>query len=107
MKQELTEYELIPEDWGGSTICAAAAATSKRRNSGSLSEMVLRQQKFNKGVKSEIRTVRQEGLVIEAELDKGKGSVATVLCFRKVLCQCRRCNRGRKRTWSRSCDDGR
>ena len=76
VKQELTEYELIPEDWGGSTIfCPVSAHTHEGIDN--LLEMIL--------LTSEVLELkanpnrRARGLVIEAELDKGKGPVATVL----------------------------
>ncbi|MCU6695794.1 translation initiation factor IF-2 [Laedolimicola ammoniilytica] len=82
VKQELTEYELIPEDWGGSTIfCPVSAHTHEGIDN--LLEMIL--------LTSEVLELkanpnrRARGLVIEAELDKGKGPVATVLVQKGTL----------------------
>lgn len=74
--QELTEYELIPEDWGGSTIFVNISAL-KNEGIDDLLEMVL--------LVSEVEELKANpkanatGTVIEAELDKGRGSVATLL----------------------------
>jgi len=76
IKQELTEYELIPEDWGGDTICVEVSA-KKKQNIEGLLEMVL--------LVAEMRDLkanpnkRASGTVIESKLDKGRGPVATVL----------------------------
>ena len=76
IKQELTEYGLIPEDWGGDTICVEVSA-KKKQNIDGLLEMVLlvaemRDLKANPNRKA-------KGTVIESKLDKGRGPVATVL----------------------------
>ena len=76
IKQELTEYDLIPEDWGGDTICVEVSAKQKINIEGLL-EMVLlvaemRELKANPNRKA-------KGTVIESKLDKGRGPVATVL----------------------------
>ncbi len=74
--QELTEYELVPEAWGGDTICVPVSAL-KHENIDTLLEMVL--------LVAEMRDLKAnpnrlaKGTVIEAKLDKGRGSVATVL----------------------------
>ncbi len=76
IKQELTEYGLVPEDWGGDTICVEISA-KKRMNIEDLLEMVIlvadmRDLKANPNRKA-------KGTVIEAKLDKGRGPVASVL----------------------------
>ncbi len=82
VKQELTEYELIPEDWGGSTIFAPVSAKT-HEGIDNLLEMVL--------LTSEVLELkanpnrRARGLVIEAKLDKGRGPVATVLVQKGTL----------------------
>ncbi|MBQ7095231.1 MAG: translation initiation factor IF-2 [Clostridia bacterium] len=74
--QELTEHELVPEAWGGDTICVPVSAL-KHENIDTLLEMVL--------LVAEMRDLKAnpnrlaKGTVIEAKLDKGRGSVATVL----------------------------
>ena len=76
IKQELTEYELVPEEWGGSTICVPISAKFNQ-NIDELLEMVtlvadMKELKANPNR-------RAKGTVIEARLDKGRGPVATVL----------------------------
>ena len=76
IKQELTKYDLVPEEWGGDTICVPVSAL-KRTGIQDLLEMVL--------VVTEVKELKAnpnraaKGIVIEAKLDKGKGPVATVL----------------------------
>ena len=76
VKQQLTEHGLVCEDWGGDTICVPVSA-KKQQNLDELLEMVLLQADIldlkanpNKAAK---------GTIIEAQLDKGRGPVATVL----------------------------
>ena len=76
VKQELAEYELIPEDWGGSTIFVPVSAHTGA-GIKDLLEMVLLTADVLELKANPNRKGR--GLVIEAELDKGKGPVATVL----------------------------
>ena len=82
VKQELTEYELIPEDWGGSTIFVPVSAKT-REGLDNLMEMIV--------LTSEVLELkanpnrRARGLVLEAQLDKGRGPVATVLVQKGTL----------------------
>ncbi len=76
IKQELTEYDLVPEEWGGSTICVPISAKFNQ-NIDDLLEMVtlvadMKELKANPNR-------RAKGTVVEARLDKGRGPVATVL----------------------------
>ena len=82
VKQELSEYELIPEDWGGSTIFVPVSAHTKE-GVKDLLEMVLLTADVLELKANPNRKGR--GLVIEAELDKGKGPVATVLVQKGTL----------------------
>ena len=82
VKQELTEYELIPEDWGGSTICVPVSAHTGE-GIKELLEMVLLTAEVMELKANPNRRAR--GLVIEAELDKGKGPFATVLVQKGTL----------------------
>ena len=82
VKQELTEYGLISEDWGGSTICVPVSAKS-REGISDLLDMVLLTADVLELKSNPERQAR--GLVIEAELDKGKGPVATVLVQKGTL----------------------
>lgn len=82
VKQELTEYELIAEDWGGSTIFVPVSAKTGE-GIEDLLEMILLTAEVLELKANPNRTAR--GLVIEAELDKGKGSVATVLVQKGTL----------------------
>lgn len=82
VKQELTEYGLISEDWGGSTICVPVSAKS-REGINDLLDMVLLTADVLELKSNPSRQAR--GIVIEAELDKGKGPVATVLVQKGTL----------------------
>jgi len=76
VKQELTEHELLVEEWGGSTIAVEVSA-KQRTNIDSLLEMII--------LAAEVKELRANpnkkarGSIIEAKLDKGRGPVATVL----------------------------
>ncbi|MDD6157136.1 MAG: translation initiation factor IF-2 [Lachnospiraceae bacterium] len=76
VKQELSEYELIPEDWGGSTIFCPVSAHTKE-GIDNLLEMILLTAEVLELKANPNRKAR--GLVIEAQLDKGRGAVATML----------------------------
>ena len=82
VKQELTEYELIPEDWGGSTIFVPVSAHTGE-GLDTLLEMILLSAEVLELKANPNRAAR--GLVIEAQLDKGKGSVATILVQKGTL----------------------
>ncbi|WP_313180743.1 translation initiation factor IF-2 [Lacrimispora sp.] len=82
VKQELSEYELIPEDWGGSTIFVPVSAHTKD-GIKELLEMILLTAEVKELKANPNRRAR--GLIIEAELDKGKGPVATVLVQKGTL----------------------
>ena len=82
VKQELTEYQLIPEDWGGSTVFVPVSAKT-HEGIDTLLEMVLLTAEVLE-LKANPRR-RARGLVIEAQLDKGRGPVATVLVQKGVL----------------------
>ncbi|MEE3334181.1 MAG: translation initiation factor IF-2 [Ruminococcus sp.] len=76
VKQQLTEYELIPEEWGGDVICVPVSAKTKEGLDDLLENVLL---------VAEMKELRAnpdraaKGIVIEAKLDKGRGPVATVL----------------------------
>ncbi|MDF2671999.1 MAG: infB [Clostridiales bacterium] len=76
VKQELTEYGLISEEWGGETICVPVSAKTKE-GIESLLEMILLVSEMQELNANPNRTAK--GIIIEAELDKGRGPVATVL----------------------------
>ena len=82
VKQELAEYELIPEDWGGKTVFAPVSAKSGE-GIKDLLDMVLLTADILELKANPKRKAR--GLVIEAELDKGRGPVATVLVQKGTL----------------------
>ena len=82
VKQELSEYELIPEDWGGSTIFVPVSAHTGE-GIDNLLEMILLTAEVSELKANPKRRAR--GLVIEAELDKGKGPVATILVQKGTL----------------------
>lgn len=76
VKQELTEFQLLAEDWGGETICVPVSAATKD-GIDTLLEMIT--------LVAELKELRANpnknarGVIIEAQLDKGRGPVATVL----------------------------
>ena len=76
VKQELAEHELIPEDWGGETIMVPVSAKQKLGIS-ELLEMILLVAEVKELKANPNRDAR--GVIIEAQLDKGRGPVATVL----------------------------
>ncbi len=82
VKQELSEYELIAEDWGGSTIFVPVSAHTKE-GIEELLEMIILASEVKELKANPNRNAR--GLVIEAQLDKGKGPVATVLVQKGTL----------------------
>ncbi len=82
VKQELSEYELIPEDWGGSTIFVPVSAHT-HEGIDNLLEMILLTAEVMELKANPKRLAR--GLVIEAQLDKGRGAVATVLVQKGTL----------------------
>ena len=82
VKQELSEHQLIPEDWGGSTIFCPVSAHTKE-GIENLLEMVLLTAEVMELKANPKRKAR--GLVIEAQLDKGRGAVATVLVQKGTL----------------------
>ena len=76
IKQELTQYELVPEEWGGDVICVPVSALTGMGLDDLLENLLLvadmKELKANPNR-------RAKGLVLEAKLDKGRGPVATVL----------------------------
>ncbi len=76
VKQELVEYGLVSEDWGGDTICVPVSAVSKE-GIDNLLEMIILVAEM-KELKANPNK-RARGNIIEAQLDKGRGAVATVL----------------------------
>ena len=82
VKQELSEYQLIPEDWGGNTIFVPVSAHT-REGIDTLLEMILLTAEMCELKANPNRNAR--GLVIEAQLDKGRGAVATVLVQKGTL----------------------
>lgn len=82
VKQELTEYELVAEDWGGDTIFVPVSAHTKE-GINQLLEMILLTAEVSELKANPNRNAR--GIVIEAELDKGRGPVATILVQKGTL----------------------
>ena len=76
VKQNLTKYDLVPEEWGGDTICVPVSALTKQ-GIEELMEMVLLVADVKELKANPNR--RAKGIVIESKLDKGRGPVATVL----------------------------
>lgn len=82
VKQELAEYELLAEDWGGDTVFVPVSAHTGE-GLDQLLEMVLLTAEMNELKANPNRKAR--GVVIEAKLDKGRGPVATVLVQKGIL----------------------
>ncbi len=82
VKQELSEYELIPEEWGGSTVFVPVSAKAGT-GVDDLLEMIILTADVMELKANAHRKAR--GMVIEAELDKGRGPVATVLVQKGTL----------------------
>ena len=82
VKQELTEYGLIAEDWGGSTIFVPVSAHTEE-GIDELLEMILLTAEVHELKANPDRNAR--GIVIEAELDRGRGPVATILVQKGTL----------------------
>lgn len=82
VKQELAEYELVAEDWGGDTVFVPVSAHTKE-GIDQLLEMILLTAEMCELKANPNRKAR--GLVLEAKLDKGRGTVATVLVQKGTL----------------------
>ncbi len=82
VKQELAEHELIPEDWGGSTVFVPVSAKTGDGLSDLMEMIVLTAEMMELKANPNRRA---RGLVIEAQLDKGRGPVATVLVQKGTL----------------------
>ena len=82
VKQELSEYDLVPEDWGGNTIFVPISAKTGE-GIQDLLEMVILDTEILELKANPNRKAR--GLVIEAKIDKGRGSVATLLVQKGTL----------------------
>ncbi|MGH2735009.1 MAG: translation initiation factor IF-2, partial [Actinomycetota bacterium] len=83
VRQELTQYELVPEEWGGDTVFVDVSA-KENQNLDQLLEMIL----LTTDVQLDLRANPEalaRGVVIEAHLDKGRGPVASVLVKRGTL----------------------
>jgi translation initiation factor IF-2 len=76
IKQELTKYDLVPEEWGGDVMCVPVSALTKMGINDLLENVLLIAEV--KELKANPNR-RAKGIVIEAKLDKGRGPVATVL----------------------------
>ncbi len=80
--QQLTEYQIVPEEWGGDTIFVPVSAKTGQ-DIDTLLEMILLVAEVNEIKANPDRLA--EGVVIEGQLDKGKGAVATVLVLKGTL----------------------
>ena len=76
IKQELTKYDLVPEEWGGDIICVPVSAHTKMGIDDLLETILLVAEVKELKANPERRA---KGIVIEAKLDKGRGPVATIL----------------------------
>ena len=80
--QQLTEYEIIPEEWGGDTICVPVSA-KMHQNIDKLLESILLIAEMKELKANPNRAAK--GVVIEARLDKGRGPIATLLVQKGTL----------------------
>ena len=76
IKQHLTQYELVPEEWGGDVICVPVSALTKMGIDDLLENVLLVAEMKDLKANPERRA---KGIIIESKLDKGRGPVATVL----------------------------
>ena len=76
VKEELTKYDLLCEEWGGDTICVPISAV-KHQNIDKLLEMIILSSEMMELKANPSRPAK--GAIVEARLDKGRGAVATVL----------------------------
>jgi translation initiation factor IF-2 len=83
VRQQLSDYGLLPEEWGGETVFVDVSA-KQRTNLDALIEMILLTADVQLDLKANPKTMAR-GVVIEAHLDKGRGPVATVLVKRGTL----------------------
>jgi translation initiation factor IF-2 len=82
VKQELTAYELIPEEWGGTTLFAEISAKQKTNIDGLLELILIQSEMLELKCNAKIRA---KGAVIESKLDAGRGPVCTVLVQKGAL----------------------
>ncbi len=82
VRQELTEFELLSEDWGGETLFVEVSA-KKETNIDELLDVILLQSEMLE-LKASV-DIPASGVIVEAKLDKGRGPVATVLIQRGTL----------------------
>ncbi len=82
IKQSLTEYELVPEEWGGDTVFVEVSAKMKT-NINDMLDMILLTAEMRELKANPFAAAR--GVVVEAKLDRGRGPVATVLVQRGTL----------------------
>lgn len=82
IKQELVEYGLVPEDWGGDTICVPVSARNEEGIDDVLEMILLVAEMQELKANPDRKAV---GIIVEAELDKGRGPVATVLVQKGTL----------------------
>ncbi|HCT65157.1 MAG TPA: translation initiation factor IF-2 [Lachnospiraceae bacterium] len=83
VKQELSEYGILTEDWGGETICVPVSSINKE-GIDTLLEMIILSSEMKELKANPKKHAR--GTIIEAQLDKGRGPVATVLVQEGTLC---------------------
>jgi translation initiation factor IF-2 len=82
VKQELMQYELVPEEWGGTTLMAEISAKQKINIDGLLEKVLLQAEILELKANSKLHA---KGTVVESKLDPGRGAVATVLVQQGTL----------------------
>ena len=76
VKQQLTEYELVPEEWGGTTICCPVSAKTREGLDSLLENLALQAEVLELKANPQRRAI---GAVVESRVDRGRGPVMTVL----------------------------
>ena len=82
MKRQLAQYDLVPEEWGGQTICMPISAKLGTGIDKLLEVLVLQAQVME--LKANI-SLPARGYVLESKVEKGRGPVATVICLHGIL----------------------
>lgn len=77
VRQQLTEHELVPEEWGGQTIIVPISAKTGQGVDKLLEMLSLQSEMMELGAD---KAARAQGYVLESKLEKGRGSVATIIC---------------------------
>jgi translation initiation factor IF-2 len=81
-KQQLSDYDLLPEEWGGSTLYCEVSALKKTGIDNLLDTILLQAEMLDLKASTKVRA---KGFVIESQIDQGRGAVATILVQKGTL----------------------